>query len=468
VALVAGAAAVGHAGQARESRGRLRLGWSLAVGASGAWSLSNLLWFLMPSSVPASGRIGVAGWCTTAASILAPAALLLCSPATGTAAARLRRVIDGATITAALALLFWQLVLRQVYPRVGPDTRLAVCAVLVGVLIASAFAVVVLSRARPAEGAGVSLWAAALITLSIFTLIDTVNYSLGSPRFGNGVGGGYLAAALLLLACCRSPLPSTKGRDETDEPGPWQGLPYLPIGLAFATAAREQIVGGQVDPISFWVLLSMAMLVFLRQFLQLRIIQALVRKIDTQRRDMAHLATHDPLTGLGNRTALAARARTLFEAETTSHIGVLLLDLDGFKPINDSYGHAAGDELLRAVAGRVRAHLRQEDLAVRFGGDEFVILLSDVQDRQHAAEIGERILHSLRAPADLGPATVPVLASAGLAVAKTSHTTLEQLLHDADMALYAAKTAGKNHLRVFEPDRSQPVTPGARGAILPG
>ena len=448
--LLAGAAAVGHVWQARQRRGRLRLGWAVAVAASGMWSLSNLLWFLVPSWTPQSGVMSPASYLVTFSGVLAPTALLLCSPAEGGLAPRLRRMIDGATIAAALALLAWQLVLRQIFPSVPPETRAAVLTVLAGELVAAAYSVVVIARAQPSEGAVVSLWASALGVLSVFTVVDTANFALGEPRFGNGVGGGYLAATLLLVACCRTPLPSVTGRAEGGQPGPLRALPYLPIGLAFATAGRQQIVEGQVDAISFWVLLSMAVLVLLRQFLQLRIIEVLMQKVDAQHRDLAYQATHDPLTGLGNRTALAEHAMALFGREATSHVGVLLLDLDGFKPINDTYGHGAGDEVLRAVADRVRGQLREDDLAVRLGGDEFVVVLADVQDSEHAAEIGERILRTLRAPVNLGPAAVPILASAGLAVSATSDTSFEKMLHHADVALYAAKNTGKNALRVAE------------------
>ncbi|WP_203727563.1 GGDEF domain-containing protein [Paractinoplanes durhamensis] len=450
LALMAGAASVGHVWQARERRGRLRLGWSVAVAASGMWSLANLLWFLDPSSRPDSGVLSPASYLATASGVLAPTALLLCSPAEGRLASRLRRMIDGATIAAALALLGWQLVLRQIFPGIHADTRAAVIAVLAGELVAGAYAVVVIARARPSEGNSIALWASALGTLSLFTVLDAANAALGDDRFSNGVGGGYLAATLLLVACCRTPLPSVSGRAEGEQPGPLRALPYLPIGLAFTTAAHQQIAEGRVDALSFWVLLSMAVLVFLRQFLQLRTIEMLIEKVEAQRRDLAHQATHDPLTGLGNRTALAERATALFDGETTRHVGVLMLDLDGFKPINDTHGHSAGDKVLRAVADRLRAQLRLDDLAVRLGGDEFVILLADVRDQAHAAEIGERILRSLRAPLDLGPAAVPVLASAGLAVGATSDTSFEDLLHRADASLYTAKDSGKNVLRMAE------------------
>jgi diguanylate cyclase (GGDEF)-like protein len=165
-----------------------------------------------------------------------------------------------------------------------------------------------------------------------------------------------------------------------------------------------------------------------------------------------HQALHDALTGLPNRALvldrveqMLARARRNF---STAH--VLFIDLDGFKEINDTLGHAAGDQLLRAVAARLAAVLRRSETIGRLGGDEFVVL-AEGDNRGPAPElVADRLLEVLREPFDVSGVTVAVTASIGIAIGDRSSPG--ELLRDADIALYQAKAAGKNRHVVFQPE----------------
>jgi diguanylate cyclase (GGDEF)-like protein len=172
-----------------------------------------------------------------------------------------------------------------------------------------------------------------------------------------------------------------------------------------------------------------------------------------QAADLAHAATHDSLTGLGNRTALQQRAK--------GDEALLFLDLDGFKEVNDMFGHAAGDEVLTTVAKRIAQHVSREDLVVRFGGDEFAILLHRVRDEATAAAIADRVRTSIDGPIAIAHTTVRVTASIGVAVPGPQGASLDSLLRDADRALYAAKDSGKACTRVsgrFDVPRQRYVT----------
>ena len=159
--------------------------------------------------------------------------------------------------------------------------------------------------------------------------------------------------------------------------------------------------------------------------------------------DMHSLATTDPLTGLLNRRAL----NDLFEAELASYHGhhgpvIALLDLDGFKPVNDRHGHAAGDELLRGLARRLQAVVTDRADVARLGGDEFAIMIKAA----HAGEadaLAHQMLSSLAAPFNVGPAAIRVGASLGLARWNQDGRTLDDLFATADRALYASKTRDK-------------------------
>jgi diguanylate cyclase (GGDEF)-like protein len=164
-----------------------------------------------------------------------------------------------------------------------------------------------------------------------------------------------------------------------------------------------------------------------------------------------HQALHDSLTGLPNRALILDRADQLLarSRDRNTVLAVLFIDLDGFKEVNDTFGHAAGDELLLILAGRLKAQLRAEDTVGRLGGDEFVVLLEDTTTTR-PEQVAERILAAAREPfaiSESGAGLLSVTASIGIATGQ--RTEAGQLLRDADVALYDAKAAGKNRFVVF-------------------
>ncbi|MDB5901394.1 MAG: hypothetical protein JWM26_272 [Betaproteobacteria bacterium] len=156
-------------------------------------------------------------------------------------------------------------------------------------------------------------------------------------------------------------------------------------------------------------------------------------------------AHHDTLTGLPNRRLLHDRLRVaLARANRYGDIlAVLCLDLDGFKPVNDTYGHAVGDELLRRVGERLAGLMRTEDTAARIGGDEFVVVLSRIEDVTYSERVAARIMRSLCAPYALHGGPVAISTSIGIAVSPADGTEAADLLKAADAALYEAKKLGK-------------------------
>ena len=165
-----------------------------------------------------------------------------------------------------------------------------------------------------------------------------------------------------------------------------------------------------------------------------------------------HQALHDALTGLPNRALFVDRLEHSLARRDRSGSGpaVLFIDLDNFKTINDCYGHAHGDALLAAVTTLLLGCLRSGDTAARFGGDEFAILIEEGGDLATAAGVADRLLDALSAPLDLAGDEVTVRASIGIAVASAQDTAAD-VLRNADMAMYRAKSAGKARFAVFEP-----------------
>lgn len=163
-------------------------------------------------------------------------------------------------------------------------------------------------------------------------------------------------------------------------------------------------------------------------------------------------ARHDPLTGLANRVLLLERIAEALERSTRhgSGVAVLLLDIDRFKVINDSVGHAHGDKLLREVAERFTSSLRAGDTLGRFGGDEFMLVCPQVADEATAAAIAERFVAALDEPFTLGDGEVHLSASVGIALGSDVTTIPEALVRDADVAMYRAKAQGRNQHVVFQ------------------
>ena len=170
---------------------------------------------------------------------------------------------------------------------------------------------------------------------------------------------------------------------------------------------------------------------------------------------LLHDALHDSLTGLSNRVLFSdrlAHVLSLAKRRQDYNFAVLFIDLDRFKVINDSLGHSVGDQLLSAIAQRLRVCLRTSDTFARLGGDEFAILLEDVQQEEDATYVAERIGHELRLPFNLNGNEVFAAASIGVLLGSNDYNRPEELLRDADTAMYRAKAQGKGCYEVFNID----------------
>ncbi|MBI1784767.1 sensor domain-containing diguanylate cyclase, partial [Candidatus Sumerlaeota bacterium] len=164
-------------------------------------------------------------------------------------------------------------------------------------------------------------------------------------------------------------------------------------------------------------------------------------------------AFYDELTGLPNRLLFRERLEQAFrhaKQRGPYPFTLLFLDLDGFKTINDTMGHDAGDQVLIHVARRIEGIIRPGDTAARLGGDEFTILLLNLQDVGHASQVAARVIRTVGDPIDLGEKEARVGVSIGIAPYRDTYSVADELLRDADAAMYQAKLAGKNRFVLFE------------------
>jgi diguanylate cyclase (GGDEF)-like protein len=175
-----------------------------------------------------------------------------------------------------------------------------------------------------------------------------------------------------------------------------------------------------------------------------------VRDLTTMRNELRHRADHDPLTGLPNRTMLSLKVtQALAEVDQQTTVAVLFLDLDDFKVVNDLLGHQAGDELLVTVARRVSAAIRPVDMAARLGGDEFAVLVRCI-DANDGERVAMRLVEALDTPFGVSGRDVSVRASVGIAYGSAGRIDTEEILRNADLAMYEAKRDGKGRYARFD------------------
>jgi diguanylate cyclase (GGDEF)-like protein len=233
----------------------------------------------------------------------------------------------------------------------------------------------------------------------------------------------------------------------------WPLAGYAPVTAAVIMAAFLHARGGGAGPGLTWLIIAVAAIVLVRQFLGARTNAGLMRDLTRERAVLARQAYRDPLTGLGNRTMFHDHATDALADPDDTATAVVLIDLDGFKDVNDTYGHATGDELLRVTAERLNNNVRANDTVSRLGGDEFVVLLPRLADDGIADAVADRILRDLRQPLVIGDAVLTIKASAGIAIAQGDGHLIDDLMREADQALYQAKGQGRGVARRFDPQR---------------
>ena len=223
---------------------------------------------------------------------------------------------------------------------------------------------------------------------------------------------------------------------------------YLPVLAVTAqpTNKLRALQGGAKDFISKPFDLA-EVLMRVHNMLEVRLLHQAANKYGKM---LEALALYDPLTGLANRRLLSDRLSValVHARRSMSAVAVVYLDLDGFKQINDMLGHSAGDVLLKLVAARLAATVREEDTVARVGGDEFILGLWHVSDADYAATVASKVIEAVSQPYDIEGHAVRITMSAGIGLYPVHGEDADTLMKSADLALYDAKRAGKNVYRI--------------------
>ncbi|MEU2124425.1 GGDEF domain-containing protein [Nocardia niwae] len=288
-----------------------------------------------------------------------------------------------------------------------------------------------------ATRAETSLWL--LHTGLVAVLLSDLGYSLetaGATALGHEVLVAPLLAAYATVGVAAlHPTMATLGMPRRIHPHHSRQRASL-IAIALIVASLVPVVGSSLRPLDRAVVSSLFALLLIGMLVRSE--RAIVRSARSERRAQ-YQAEHDMLTGLLNRAALLRALRQRGELWAEQPICLLFIDLDGFKRVNDSYGHSVGDELIATAAARIRRVVRREDVVTRYGGDEFVVLAPLA--RPEAAVLAERLLGAFVRPFGLSAGEIPITASVGVACVgpRSSDTDMHSLLRDADAAMYHAK-----------------------------
>lgn len=382
---------------------------------------------------------------------------------------RARTMIDAALAAAAL-VLFWIAItaqLRGVEQATASTWALATVALVAMLAATGANALAAIGGMERRE-AGLLAAGWFLLTVAAFAHgIALLRASASSEWAGWIVPPAAACLALAALEEVRHPeTVAAESPGHSPAPAPWPlrergvaavAVPYLVFGAAVALAVLQRDTAA-LTPVLVTVGLGIAALIVTRQALGARIEEQLTDALETARADLQRQATIDPVTELPNRRALMERLGEEVERAMryTDPLSVCFVDIDRFKAINDTYGHRAGDMVLREVGMLLRRSARTVDFVGRYGGEEFVIVLPETwsDDAMVMAERTRRLVHGHRFTLPTGE-SVRLSISAGIAGLPEHASDLPTLLERADRALYAAKAGGRNRVVLFEPEEDR-------------
>ena len=444
---------------------RHRRGWSLLAASAASWSLGQVVWTYYEVSGAAAPFPSLADVGYLLAVPLALAGIWSFSERIHGSAWAVA-VLDGLILAGGLLAISWPVILGPSWDA-GGDSAFEFGLTLaypIGNLVVASIALLALMRSdrdgNPIPLAEIAVGYLVLIAADSVFVWTTLNETETAVSIADiGWISGYL---VILFAAARSPRRVAGGTTHVTRSLSLRraALPLTVVAIAWVVRFGQVITGAPDDRFPSTVTVITVALVLARYFMTMRENQELTDELErkigeltAREQQLSHQAFHDPLTGLANRRLFSDRVEHALQRSrrTGDLTAVLFIDLDDFKTVNDSLGHAAGDRLLAAVSTRLSGCVRPGDTVARLGGDEFGVLLEEMEGREHAAHVATRILESLDVAFPLDGRQVFTRASVGVATADPAGSGAgADLLSDADVALYAAKGSGKSTFREFE------------------
>ncbi len=446
---------------ARSAQGRLQRGWLAMAAGLLARSAGHLIWdgYELFGFGDASNLAWAGAFYLFSTAATGVAVVLLSSGHSGRW--RMRLMLDSALVAGAVFLVSWVALINRV-DRLAGNAQFAAAVSLAYPIADVVIITIAWTSAVVAYRPSMGLLVAGLVTVAASDgVFAAMTASLTTNTDGWANLGWLAGCGVLSLAAMRS---------VGESPGPQAGplrpartrlwLPYMPLLAAAVAALMVTLPSLHSVPLAITVVV-LAMIVVTRMFVELADNKRLLS-------DVGRLAFTDQLTGVANRVLFLERVgdAVMRQRRESISLTLLCLDLDDFKSVNDQLGHPAGDELLIRVAERLSVSVRTTDTIARLGGDEFAILIEGpIED---TVAVADRILAVFATPFTVDGVTLEVRPSVGLTLATSemSQTTVDNLLRQADLAMYAAKRDGGGCLRSFVPDLPNPYELPRRSTVV--
>ena len=439
------------------TRGR-RWSWALLGAGCASWAIGQAIfaWDEVVAERQAFPSLADAGFLLAVPLLVAGVAM---QPAGLLRMGRVRVVLDGAVVVTALLFAATGTFLAQIW-EAGEGTafeRALLIAYPASDVLVVAVAVAIVAR-RPAGLRGpLGFVIAGVCSLAVADCAFAWLTSQGEHSDPITDVGWPIGFLLIGLAAHRAMLRGEReaGVRPTRAVEAW--LPQVPVAMAAIVLATRAVNGDGIGSFLGVTGALLLVLVLVRQVLvQLenselnRVLEGTVLELRQREDELEYRALHDHLTGLANRALFRDRLQHATTRRGAADVTVLFIDLDDFKTVNDTMGHDAGDRLLVLLAERLRACVRGGDTVARLGGDEFAVLLDD-GDPDEGQDMGDRVLAALEVPFTVAGRELRVRASVGVVSATAGAVSAEQLLQDADLAMYAAKDGGGSRVKAFAP-----------------
>jgi diguanylate cyclase (GGDEF)-like protein len=373
---------------------------------------------------------------------------------------RLRLLLDGLIVVGSLFLLTWSTALGAVV-RGGAPTAAAFAVAIAypaSDLVLVVIVVLLGSDRRVRWQRQLLLLGLGAVALSASDSAFVYFVSSGASDIPTLADTGFVAGPVLILLAALAPREATPAVAPRHSPfSEWAYLlmPYVPLLVTGLLVGTLVIIGKRLDPVEMWTGAAVVTTVVARQLITIVDNARLFERLRESQLQLEYQAFHDSLTGLANRALFHDRLSRAIEDRLP--FGLLFVDLDDFKAVNDQSGHASGDAVLAVVGQRLSGSVRGTDVVARLGGDEFAVLANGLEEPERVAL---RILDALAEPVMVGDQWYTVRASVGVVVCGGHHDdplSTDELLHQADAAMYEAKRQGKGGLIICETGRTTPA-----------
>ncbi|CAO5155396.1 Diguanylate cyclase [Frankia sp. AiPs1] len=382
-------------------------------------------------------------------------------------------VLDCVLIVGSITLLEWGTLLGTLARSGTSDSARLVFALLhsiAGLVLAVAVALIASFR-QPRSPLTLVFLGTGLLGYGVVNNVFVYHIALGHIGLPPSHLVGFATTFLLMFLAALVPVGASAWHDSPAPPDPrtmmiHAALPYLLLGAAGLLVVGKLLRGEPLDRFEAYGMVGLLSVALVRQMVTLRENAQLLTDVRERERQLHYLAFHDPLTGLANRALFTRRLQRALRRDVraadgsgrVAPVSVLFLDLDEFKQVNDTFGHAVGDELLKISAERLQAETRAVDTVARLGGDEFAVLL-DGGGSERPGQVGERLAAAVRRPCLLDGRPYTPRASLGLVTVDQNAlpASPDLLLHQADVAMYVAKRERAGRLVVYHPDLAHPI-----------